>query len=303
MYIEEVKRIHKDKYDYSQTVFVKLEDNVTIICKVHGKFTQNAQQHLSGCGCRACGYVKNKRFKYDLDSFIEISTEKHNGKYDYSKSTYVCVDEKTIIICPIHGEFEQTVGSHMRGSECFKCGVRKRSDRASRLTGSKFLERARAQHGDLYDYSKSVYITGTVPLTIICKVHGEFQQAPASHITGNGCQLCTHKSEQVCRDIFEKYTKKKFEKVRLREMNFMELDGYCEELKLAFEYNGQQHYKFVKFFHRNGIKDFIKQVSKDKIRKLLCEQNGIKLITISHSVDKYIDEYIKNKLIECNIIH
>ena len=29
----------------------------------------------------------------------------------------------------------------------------------------------------------------------------------------------------------------------------VELDGYCQDLKLAFEYNGVQHYKFVQRFH------------------------------------------------------
>ena len=30
---------------------------------------------------------------------------------------------------------------------------------------------------------------------------------------------------------------------------YLELDGYCSELNLAFEYNGPQHYKIVPEFH------------------------------------------------------
>lgn len=31
-WIEEVNRIHKNKYDYSKTHYVKAKDNVTIVC-------------------------------------------------------------------------------------------------------------------------------------------------------------------------------------------------------------------------------------------------------------------------------
>ena len=35
-------------------------------------------------------------------------------------------------------------------------------------------------------------------------------------------------------------------------LNGLELDGYCEELDIAFEYNGEQHYKYIPYFHNKG---------------------------------------------------
>lgn len=54
-----------------------------------------------------------------------------------------------------------------------------------------FLNKAKAIHEDKYDYSKVEYVTAHVPITIICKMHGEFRQAPMAH-TGQkqGCPKC-----------------------------------------------------------------------------------------------------------------
>lgn len=58
-----------------------------------------------------------------------------------------------------------------------------------RLTTKQFIERARAQHGDRYDYSKTIYTKAHDKVTIICRNldHGEFQQIAADHTNGHGC--------------------------------------------------------------------------------------------------------------------
>ena len=53
-----------------------------------------------------------------------------------------------------------------------------------------FITKATKVHGDLYDYSKSVYNKSSTPLIIICEEHGEFLQRPNDHIQGQGCKKC-----------------------------------------------------------------------------------------------------------------
>lgn len=53
-----------------------------------------------------------------------------------------------------------------------------------------FIKKAKGVHGDTYDYSKSTYVNNKTPLLIICKKHGEFLQAPNSHLSGRGCPFC-----------------------------------------------------------------------------------------------------------------
>lgn len=64
-------------------------------------------------------------------------------------------------------------------------------------------------------------------------------------------------------------------------LNFAELDIYLPKRKLAFEYNGFQHYYFAQKFHKT-IKDLIYQKRKDEDKKWQCGKKGIALIIISY---------------------
>lgn len=46
----------------------------------------------------------------------------HGNRYDYSKVDYQRMKKKVIIICKVHGEFEQTPRKHSRGRGCRRCG-------------------------------------------------------------------------------------------------------------------------------------------------------------------------------------
>lgn len=61
---------------------------------------------------------------------------------------------------------------------------------SKRVTTEDFIKRGREVHGDKYDYSKSKYTSATTNITIICPIHGEFQQRPANHYIGRGCRAC-----------------------------------------------------------------------------------------------------------------
>lgn len=59
----------------------------------------------------------------------------------------------------------------------------------------------------------------------------------------------------------------------------MELDFYIEELRIAIEVQGQQHFQFVPFFHKD-YDDFNAQQERDKDKAMLCRKNGIQLFHI-----------------------
>jgi hypothetical protein len=54
-------------------------------------------------------------------AFSIISNKIHNNYYDYSKSNYVGMNDKVVIICREHGEFTQKPGNHIQGQGCRKC--------------------------------------------------------------------------------------------------------------------------------------------------------------------------------------
>lgn len=123
-FIEKANLIHNNKYLYLPTKPVLLKkDKITINCKVHGDFIQEVSRHLGGRGCTSCGYIEaNKNRKYSLNDFIEAAEAFHGNKYDYSKVKFNWLDDKVIIGCPKHGEFEQMARTHCKiGRGCRLC--------------------------------------------------------------------------------------------------------------------------------------------------------------------------------------
>lgn len=54
-----------------------------------------------------------------------------------------------------------------------------------------FIQKAKAVHGDKYDYSKVEYVNSALKVCIICSVHGEFWQRPSDHVYNHqGCMEC-----------------------------------------------------------------------------------------------------------------
>lgn len=126
--------------------------------------------------------------KWTTKSFVDACNYIHGGRYFYDKTKYVKRNQKVIITCPVHGDFEQTPGNHLYGYGCALCaGVNK-------LTPETFIAKAKKVHGDKYDYS---LVTGDISshrkVAIICPEHGVFEQTPTGHLSGKGCLKCTVK--------------------------------------------------------------------------------------------------------------
>ena len=66
----------------------------------------------------------------------------------------------------------------------------------AKLTTEEFITKAKAVHGDRYDYSKVKYINNQTKVCIICKEHGEFWQTPYTHLNGHGCSKCAYKGNR-----------------------------------------------------------------------------------------------------------
>ena len=58
------------------------------------------------------------------------------------------------------------------------------------LTTEEFISRARRVHGNKYDYALVEYSAARIPVKIICRKHGEFEQRPTKHSSGHGCKTC-----------------------------------------------------------------------------------------------------------------
>jgi very-short-patch-repair endonuclease len=116
-FIKESNKVHKYRYDYSKTNYIRIRDKVEIKCLTHGTFFQEPFIHLKGSGCPKCAHS----FQSDTQSFIDKAREIHNDLYNYEKTKYIQSKEKVIITCKKHGDFFQSPNNHLKGTGCPRC--------------------------------------------------------------------------------------------------------------------------------------------------------------------------------------
>ena len=92
------------------------------------------------------------------------------------------------------------------------------------------------------------------------------------------------KAQEATRAAFEARTGRPFPTVRPPWLQFLELDGYNEELGIAFEYNGRQHYQLVPKYHLGGQADLEKQHERDARKTYLCTRHGVVLIVVPFTI-------------------
>ena len=239
-WVRRAKACHDDRYDYSCSVYTGSHEKIQINCKKHGVFEMGAGEFLKGNNCPKCALEERR---IGIEEYIERANKVHGGKYTYAPS------ERTRYIkitCPFHGEFEQDKFSHLAGCGCPQCGNIKRrnesKDRDDLLAD--FIKRARAVHGDRYDYSKVVYVNNTTPVIITCKKHGDFEMKPTNHINGgNNCPVCAKEAikeknvftqeefEAKARAIHgDKYTYGEYKGMRVKMDMFCPIHGHFSML-------------------------------------------------------------------------
>lgn len=141
--------------------------------------------------------IKQKHSAIKKFNNILAQIETTHTYYDYSKSVYTGVDNPIIIICPIHGEFEQTPYAHFNlNRKCPKCANKAKGD-SKRKSKQDFIDEANKVHNNKYAYSKVNYKNTNIKVTITCPVHGEFEQQPADHLRGHACSKCSSKDVNV----------------------------------------------------------------------------------------------------------
>ena len=112
------------------------------------------------------------------------------------------------------------------------------------------------------------------------------------------------KGEVECRRVMQNLFNKPFYKIRPKFLNNpvtfgsnnLELDCYNEELRIAVEYDGAQHYKYIPYFHKS-YEGFMNQRYRDYMKEQMCKENGIRLIRVPYTVKiEDIETHIVDKL-------
>lgn len=315
-FVEKARKIHGDKYDYSKVDYKNSKSNVKIICYKHGEFTQRASGHLGGKGCSKCGHSISNH-----EEFVAKARKIHGDKYDYSEVDFTSYKNKVAIICPVHGKFFQTPNTHFRKSGCINCSKHRKSDT------EEFILKSLKVHNDEYDYSKVNYINAVTKVKIICKIHGEFEQIPASHLNGCGCPKCPSNISNGQNELMD-FVKSVYDgEIIINDRNIIkpyELDVFIPQKSLAIEYHGiywhssrsididESHYnktdlcnyinvRLIQIFENEwrDKKEIVKSIIKSKIginNRIYARECLIKELTSKEFNNFCVSNHIQGKL-------
>lgn len=211
--------------------------------------------------------------KNTTEDFIQKANKIHKGLYDYSKVSYVNSKTKVIIICPIHGKFEQIAASHLSGRGCSKC-AKNILIHCRRSTKEEFIEKVNKKHNYKYDYSNVEYKNNNTKVKIICPEHGVFEQTPRGHLT-YGCPKChlrgysreswikiaakNNKSKLYIIECFnneERFIKIGITSKSLKERFTKNEMPYNYKIIMIYEYPPEIIWDFEKELHRTYNKDY-----------------------------------------------
>ena len=188
-FIEQAKRKHGNKYDYSLVEYVNSSKKIKIICPTHGVFEQEANTHLSGGGCPKCKSDKlSLLFRGNTESFIEQAKIVHGDLYGYEKVKYVNNKENIEIVCHKHGSFYQTPNSHLRGAGCPMCASSRGEQAISIYLASHnipYIRQYVIRNESLFCENKIMKIDFCVPsYNSFIEFNGEQHYEPNDHFGG-----------------------------------------------------------------------------------------------------------------------
>ena len=182
-----------------------------------------------------------------------------------------------------HPLFKMNWNNVQQNKWCRLCGIKSAAD-AKRSNIEKMQKLAEARGGKclsteyINSYSKLRWKCGYDP-------HPVFLMEPQAFNMGQWCPSCsTGRGEKICRAYFEQLFGISFPSKRpdflVNSTGFnLELDGYNEESRLAFEHQGGMHYKQIDHFHDNEA-DFELRRAYDQLKVERCKEVSIRLFVI-----------------------
>lgn len=234
--------------------------------------------------------------KIDKQGFLKLCQDYALSKGGKCLSLeYNTVHEKLLWECHLGHVWEAIPSNVKRGKWCSVCSGNKK------LTLDVCIKYATDKGGKCLS---TVYVNAATPLMWEC-CYGHVWNANFNNVKSKNswCPECSANNigEAACRAFFEQFFGKLFPKIRpswLRtdeHYRGLELDGFNEELGLAFEYQGPQHYEVDGFFIRS--EDRLNQrVADDKLKVELCNVNNVKVIAVPFIKSINIEKLTKSLL-------
>lgn len=279
-------------------IYVNSQTKLLWECSKGHKWLTAPREILRGRWCPNCGNINTGLSqKYTIKEMQVFASTKG---WKCLSDTYFDSQKKLKWQCDQGHIWESVPANIYRGSGCPKCAGRN-------VTIEELRKFAHKKNGKCLSPE---YEGSYKQLLWECELGHRWSATPRSVLRKKGgtwCPICSsYLSERISRVYFEKIFGFPFPKAKPiwlinKDGHRMEYDGFCKELKIAFEYNGPQHYMEIKKFtpSRDALE---KRRRDDAVKKQLSQNHGVKLIVINYldNLD-VLPEIIKKKSVKLGI--
>jgi hypothetical protein len=231
----------------------------------------------SGHWCPTCSWGK-----VDKKEVIKLIKEK-GGKID-SNFKYSDSQSEFWITCKKGHRWNTCWSNINQGNWCHKCFFLKR--RKDEKEVKSIIENKGGKVSEDFKY------TGSFDKFWIenCGKGHKFETNWSSVQRGHWCPYCIAKTQDEFRKTIELYFNERFPKtipkwLLWKKGRRLELDGYNSNLKIAFEYQGYQHYERA-HFDGYSLKSFQERCERDIFKIKRCAEEGVLLIIVPYWVLK-----------------
>ena len=303
-FIEKAKKIHGDKYDYSNIPDrVSAEEEIEIFCNECNSYFKSSRRKImmadtpcSFCYSKLRGKQRTKTFEW-----FEKEIEKiHDNKYSLYKDKYLNTKTETVVFCKKCNKDFKIIPMHLlQGGGCQRCAIETVA-KAKMLKQEDVEKEIKKACSDRYTFKPFKYDASRTVINFHCSKHDfNFQQSFATYrANGICCPKCKPKSKAEL-EVFD-FLKENRINFRYNEtMDGLKDDGtlfpdfFLPEQKIMIEVNGEHHYRPTdysgKLSEEEMIKSFHKQKHHDWLKRKYCKRHGYRYEEIwfyENTIDK-----------------
>jgi hypothetical protein len=224
--------------------------------------------------------------------FINKAIKIHGDKYDYSKVEYIKCDLKIIIICKIHGEFEQNINKHLNGSRCPKCNKSYKMDKDDFI--KKFINK---YPNKKYNFNNSNYINSQTKIEVMCENNHNFKMKPNDLLNDHGCKECSLSKRIIEQKKSDEQFIKEAIKIHGEIYDYLKVEyiNTDTKIKIICKYHGE--FEQTPKHHLRGQGCKICGLQKQIIKQRKTTEQFIKEAILIHEnkYDYYNTKYTTNK--------
>lgn len=284
--------ISKFGYKLKSSEYINAKSKLSFACDKGHIFSMNWNNMKTGQRCPKCHRINSRKYtKTNVEDLL-----KHT---DFEVIDISIVKRRTYfnLLCKKHGKFSiRSDVLKVEGSICKKC------DDDTKRSSIEDVILAISTIDTSLTLLTTTYVNNRQEMDILCKNHGIYKTSHSTLRKGLGaCPRCNgslNKREEVCRNIIQNLTGHIFNTVRpdfllnVESNCCLELDGFCPELELAFEYDGEFHY--LNIFGEDTLE---KTKKRDRLKDVMCKKANISLIRIPYFIrtielESFIDDQL-----------